>query len=646
VDVLVIGGGATGSGVALDAVTRGLSVTLVERDDFACGTSSRSSKLIHGGIRYLEKAVLGLDYEQYRLVEEALRERKHFLAAAPHLTKALPIMMPLYGSFWANLIWGPYFYVGCKVYDLVAGDEGILQSSFYLSKREALDRFPMLDPKNLQGAVVYYDGLQNDSRMNLTIALSAIAHGATVLNHVEALELIKDDKGKVSGARVRDSLTGESWEIHAKVVVNSSGPFTDSIRKMDNPEAQPLVTASAGVHLTMSDRFSPKDMGLIIPKTSDGRVLFLLPWEGSTIAGTTDSASAITELPRPSDEEIEFIIKELGRILADPVSRENVDAAWSGLRPLARDPNAKNTQSIARNHVIEVSINNLITITGGKWTTYRSMAQDVVDEIKKRFPEYSSLHPCKTWKFKLIGAHRWSRALPSVLIRMGFDSDVAEHLSHSYGDKALEVAQIALENDLDSRLAVGYPQIEAEIVYSARNEYSLTAVDSISRRIALAFLNNDAARKALPRVIELLAKEHKWDLSRRIKEYHRALVFLKTFNRRGRKIDVDALPKSEQERAAEQARAIMRVFDFEPLQNSVIESISHAVGESISSNDLPVLIDKVPFFKDQSKELLEEFISHFKQGKSESDDLALDLEEILFAAAAIFGKKSLIKKWD
>lgn len=297
-DVLIIGGGATGAGCALDSVTRGLKTAMVELDDFASGTSSRSTKLIHGGVRYLQKAILGLDYEQYRMVKEALQERASMLEAAPHLAHPLPIMLPVY-QWWQV----PYYWVGIKCYDLVAGDRNV-KSSYLLSKAEALELFPMLKKDKLCGALVYYDGQQDDARMCLAVALTAARHGATVCNHVEVLQLLKKDDGSgkqvLCGAKVKDHISGKEFTVKAKCIINATGPFTDSIRKMDDPTVKTICCPSSGVHIVLPGYYSPDQMGLLDPSTSDGRVIFFLPWQRQTIAGTTDLPCEITHNPKPT----------------------------------------------------------------------------------------------------------------------------------------------------------------------------------------------------------------------------------------------------------------------------------------------------------------------------------------------------------
>ena len=386
-DLLVIGAGATGAGIALDAATRGLKVAVVERDDFSSGTSSKSTKLVHGGVRYLEKAVWELDYNQYALVKEALRERKFFLDTAPHLSSWLPIMLPL-DKWWK----APYYWAGTKCYDFLAGSEGI-ESSYFLTRSKALDAFPMLKKDNLVGALVYYDGAHNDSRMNVSLAMTAALYGSTVVNHIEVTGLEKDANGKLCGARVRDLVQDKNGKkpdefvIRAKGIINATGPFTDGIRKFDDETVKDIVAPSSGVHVILPGYYSPQKMGLIDPKTSDGRVIFFLPWQGNTIAGTTDSPTEISQNPVAKEEEIDWILSEIRHYLSPDINvrRGDVLAAWSGIRPLVKDPNAKNTESLVRNHLINVSPSGLLTCAGGKWTTYRQMAEEAVDEAIKTF---------------------------------------------------------------------------------------------------------------------------------------------------------------------------------------------------------------------------------------------------------------------
>lgn len=529
-DVLVIGGGATGAGCALDAVTRGLKTALVERDDFSSGTSSRSTKLIHGGVRYLQKAIMQLDVEQYKLVKEALHERANLLEIAPHLSAPLPIMLPVYK--WWQL---PYYWVGIKAYDLVAGSQ-CLKSSYVLSKSKALELFPMLQKDRLVGAIVYYDGQHNDARMNLAIALTAARYGAATANYTEVVGLLKKtdpETGteRVCGARCKDVLTGQEFDVRAKCVINATGPFTDSLRNMDSQETKKICQPSAGVHIVMPGYYSPDNMGLLDPATSDGRVIFFLPWEKMTIAGTTDTPTEITHHPIPTEEDINFILTEVRNYLSSDVEvrRGDVLAAWSGIRPLVTNPNSTDTQSISRNHVVDVSHSGLVTIAGGKWTTYRSMAEDTLDAAIKAHNLKAG--PCRTVGLFLEGGKDFA---PTLYIRLvqdyGLESEVAQHLAATYGDKAFEVAKLAKVTGkrwpiVGKRLVSEFPYIEAEVKYALK-EYACTAVDVISRRTRLAFLNVQAAEEALPRIVDIMGKELNWKEQKKKEELETAKQFL------------------------------------------------------------------------------------------------------------------------
>lgn len=540
--MLVIGGGATGCGVALDAATRGLKVALVERDDFSSGTSSRSTKLVHGGVRYLEKAVFHFDLGQLKLVFHALEERSHILRNAPHLCAPLPTMTPCY-EYWEI----PYYWAGLKLYDVVAGRQILHLSRFY-SAKESKALFPTLSQsdhgRSLKGTVVYYDGQFNDSRFNIALASTAALAGAVLLNHAEAVALHKDSiTGRITGARVRDHLTGKEIDVHAKVIVNAAGPFCDEVRQLGDKDAKPLISPSSGVHVVLPDYYSPDGMGLIVPKTKDGRVVFMLPWLGRTLAGTTDSNTSITMFPEPHEDEIQFILDAISDYLCVKVRRTDVLSAWSGIRPLASDPSSTTTANLSREHVVCSGPEGLLTITGGKWTTYRSMAEDAVDAAIK-IGELTPMNGCITKDLILIGGEDWDPASFTLLaqqyIRMkktyggklvpgAMDTSVAKHLSHSYGGLAQRIATIAQDEGLGKRLAHGYPFLEAEVAYCARNEYCETAVDFIARRSRLAFLDTNAARKAVPRVVEILAAERRWDKSRKKAELAKAKKFLETF---------------------------------------------------------------------------------------------------------------------
>ncbi|KND92767.1 Glycerol-3-phosphate dehydrogenase, mitochondrial [Tolypocladium ophioglossoides CBS 100239] len=553
-DMLVIGGGATGAGVALDAATRGLRVAVIERDDFSSGTSSKSTKLVHGGVRYLEKAIWNLDYNQYQLVREALKERKYFLQTAPHLSMWLPIMLPL-DKWWK----APYYWAGTKFYDFLAASEGI-ESSYFLTRSKALEAFPMLKQTDLVGALIYYDGAHNDSRMNVSIAMTAALYGATVANHTEVTSLIKDDSGRLSGVTVkdlvaaRDGKSAEDITVRAKCVVNCTGPFTDSIRKMDDEKCKDIVAPSSGVHIILPGYYSPAKMGLIDPSTSDGRVIFFLPWQGNTIAGTTDSPCPISPNPLPDEESIRWILCEISQYLSPEINvrRGDVLAAWSGIRPLVKDPRAKNTESLVRNHLVDVSPSGLLTCAGGKWTTYRQMAEECVDAAVQGFglkpgavtdaPRVSGTEvvddgaildgSCQTHNVRLVGAHGFSKTLfIPVIQHFGVETEVAKHLTESYGDRAWTVAALCKPTGKrfparGERISQLYPFVDGEIRYAVRHEYAQTPVDVLARRTRLAFLNAQAALEALPKIIDIMAEELNWDRRRQELEWTETLTFL------------------------------------------------------------------------------------------------------------------------
>ncbi|KAK9234840.1 mitochondrial glycerol-3-phosphate dehydrogenase [Lipomyces kononenkoae] len=529
-DLLVIGGGATGTGIALDAATRGLKVALVERDDFASGTSSKSTKLVHGGVRYLEKAIKELDYEQYKLVCAALRERRCFLDIAPHLSQALPLLLPI-RRWWE----APYLWIGTKLYDLLAGSEG-LKSSYFLPRAKALQAFPTLDASQLVGGLIYYDGQHNDARMNVTLAMTAAAYGATVVNHVEVTSLEKDQDGKVCGVRVRNGLVGgdddEEFVVRARGVINATGPFADQIHHLDEPSTRDIVMPSSGVHIVLPEWIGPKDVGLIDP-SSDGRVIFLLPWQGKMVAGTTDRACGLDPAPIPEEEDVNWILEELKGLLSPDVNlqRSDVLATWSGIRPLVRDPSAKNTEALTRSHLITVSDSGLLTCVGGKWTTFREMAEDTVDTAISVFNLNPLKDVCQTRHVRLVGAHGYSPTLATDLSsRFRLTADVSDHLAHSYGDRAWEVASLSSPADEPSHRVAGpaYPYLDGEVRYAVRSEYALTAADVLARRTRLAFLDVQAALDALPNVIAIMAEELKWDDTRKKDEFSDTVRFLRS----------------------------------------------------------------------------------------------------------------------
>ncbi|ESP00771.1 hypothetical protein LOTGIDRAFT_238523 [Lottia gigantea] len=628
----VIGCVATECGVALDAVSRGLKTGLVEKFDYSSGTSSRSTKLIHGGVRYLQKAVFGLDYEQYRMVKEALKERANLIQIAPHLAYPFPIMLPVY-KWWQV----PYYWAGIKMYDLVAGREN-LKSSYYLSKSKALELFPMLKTEKLVGALVYYDGQHDDARMCLALALTAVKMGGKLTNHTECIEILKQDDGtgipKVCGAKVRDIQTGKVFDIKAKCVINATGPYTDSIRQMGDPDVKYICQPSSGVHIVLPDYYSPESMGLLDPSTSDGRIIFFLPWQKVTIAGTTDNPCAVTDFPQPTEKEIQFILNEVRNYLHPDVEvrRGDVLSAWSGMRPLVADPNKSDTQSIARNHIIEVFKDNLITIAGGKWTTYRHMAEETIDKAV----EVCNLQPksnCQTAGLLLDGAHGWS---PTMFIRLvqdfGLENEVAQHLANTYGDKAFKVAKLANLTGqrwpvVGKRLHQEFPYIEAEVRYACR-EYATSAIDVIGRRTRLAFCNVQAAEESLPRIIEMMSEELGWNKARQQEEMEK----VKRFLRREMGLDIKRASESQVPINFSKDEINMYVKRFNSLDSdnkgyitiNDLRRYFKKIGEKVTEDQLHEILNEVDLNRNAQVEMGEflQLMSALKSGVLTNNRLA------------------------
>lgn len=497
-DILVVGGGATGTGTALDAASRGLKTALVERYDYSSGTSSKSTKLLHGGVRYLEQAVKKIDRVQYKLVKDALHERSTLLKLAPHLTRSLALVTPLYRTMEA-----PYYMAGLKLYDWLAGRKG-LTHSHYVSAQQALQKFPMLRQEGLKGAVVYYDGQFDDARMNICLAVTAIEQGAALANYVAVESLLKHN-GKIIGVQARDKETEESFPIKAKVVVNACGPFCDSIRKMDNPNVEPMLTVSSGIHIVLDKKFSPPETGLLIPKTEDKRVLFLLPWQGHTLVGTTDNPAPIEDNPQVNSKDIEYILRQLKQYFSMEVQKKDVLSSWCGLRPLISKLKSHDTARLSRDHIVNVSESNLITVTGGKWTTYRKMAVDTVSQAV-RVGQLKPLRPSMTDKIPLAGGEKFKSSIANEIEKKyGYEKSVCVHLMEAYGSRAFEV--LKLTQEFPGKLVDSHPYLVAEVIYAVRFEGARTAEDVLARRLRLAFLDDKSAQTIYPKVQEWIKKE-------------------------------------------------------------------------------------------------------------------------------------------
>jgi glycerol-3-phosphate dehydrogenase len=485
VDLAIIGGGATGLGVALDAALRGLSVVLLESDDFAKGTSSRATKLVHGGVRYLAQGNIAL-------VREALHERSTLLNNASHLARPLPFVMPSY-KCWET----PFYGAGLKIYDALAGKAG-LGSTEFLGFRQTQGCIPGVRTQGLKGGVKYWDGQFDDARLALALARTAAAQGALLINYCPVTELIHE-QGRVAGLQCRDAETGAVHTLRARCVINASGVWVDQIRQMDGSatgrETQPMVAPSQGVHLVVDKEFFPGEHALLVPKTLDGRVLFAVPWLGKVILGTTDTPRHdLSREPLAFAEEVEFILGEAAKYLARPPSRSDVRSIWVGLRPLVRPPQNEgdNTKKISREHTVLVSPSGLVTVTGGKWTTYRAMAEDVLEKCMES-ALLDRLPPSETGDFKLVGAPEPGQGRASLAGVPGLDA---------YGTEAEWLAGLpGAQTELAPGLTV------AMLRFAARNEYARTVEDVLARRSRLLFLDARLAQELAPTVADVLREE-------------------------------------------------------------------------------------------------------------------------------------------
>ena len=479
-DILVVGGGATGMGVAVDAATRGFDVLLLEAKDFGKGTSSRSTKLVHGGVRYLEQGNVSL-------VMEALKERGILRQNAPHLVRDLAFIVPNY-SWWE----APFYGIGLKLYDMLAGKYGFGKSRV-LSSEETLERIPTLQTEGLRGGVMYYDGQFDDSRLLIHLAATAVDHGAALVNYMPVTTLLKDEDGYLNGVVARDEESGVEHKIPAQVVINATGMFTDSIRKMADATVTAMIEPSQGIHLVFEQSFLEGDTAIMVPHTSDGRVMFAIPWHDHTLVGTTDTPIEQPSYePKPLEQEIEFILETASLYLSRPPKRSDVLSVYVGIRPLVKagGPSSK-TSALSRDHTIHVDNSGLLTITGGKWTTYRHMAEDCVDHAITlgRLREES----CVTKTLKIHGYRKHIEDLGSLWV-YGSDADAIRDIA-------------ARDTKLSTPLHPSLPYIGAEVVWAARQEMARTVEDVLSRRTRALFLDAQAAHEMALPVARIMAEE-------------------------------------------------------------------------------------------------------------------------------------------
>lgn len=478
-DVIVIGGGATGLGTALEAAARGYRTLLLEQHDFAKATSSRSTKLVHGGVRYLQQGNVSL-------VMEALKERGRLLENAPHVARNLRFVIPVY-DWWE----GPFYGVGMKLYDLLAGKLG-LGPSKVLSREETLKLLPNIEAKGLRNGVIYYDGQFDDARLAVSLAATVADLGGVPLNHVQVTGLTKRG-GLVGGVRARDAETGAELEIEGRVVVNATGIFSDAVRRLDDPAEEPLIAPSQGVHLVLDGSFLSGESAVMVPKTADGRVLFAVPWHGRTIVGTTDTAISDTPLePRAREEEIRFLLEHAALYLDRDPAREDVLSVYCGVRPLVRSPGDKGTAALARDHVLMIARSNLVTITGGKWTTYRKMAEDTVDAAA--LVAGLDERPSPTARLRL---HGWLERPAET-----------EGLLSLYGAEAPLVRGVMVERPgWDAPLHPRLPYFKGEVAWAVRREMARTVEDVLARRTRALLLDARASVEAAPEVAAIMAEE-------------------------------------------------------------------------------------------------------------------------------------------
>jgi glycerol-3-phosphate dehydrogenase len=484
-DIVVIGGGATGLGIAMDAAQRGYKTLLLEKYDFAKGTSSRSTKLVHGGVRYLAQGNI-------KLVREALRERGLLLRNAPHLTRTQPFIVPSY-HWWEK--W--YYGIGLKLYDLLAGGLGLGKTGF-LTANELLQRIPVAEKKNLSGGVSYFDGQFDDARLAVHMAMTAVEQGSVVLNYMEVTGLRKAGK-KISGVEARDTVNDRPHFFSAKAVINATGVYVDEVLKMEDPQSPGMVAPSQGVHIVLHKKFFPTATALMIPRTSDKRVLFAVPWNNHVVVGTTDTpVDSVDAEPLPFREEISFIIYHFNKYLTSDIRESDIKSIFTGLRPLVKSGNTGNTAILSRDHTIVVSPSGLVTITGGKWTTYRKMAKDAVDNAV-----FVAKLPAKSCATDQLHLHGWVAEV-----------DPTDPLHH-YGSDADKIrARWRADPATAASLHPDFPYTWAELDFAVEEEMAMTVEDLLARRMRILFLDARVAIELAPtvarRMAGLLGRNEAW----------------------------------------------------------------------------------------------------------------------------------------
>jgi len=502
-DVCVIGAGATGAGCALDAQTRGMRTALVDAGDFASRTSSASTKLAHGGVRYLEQAFKEFDPGQLKVIREALRERKRMLQNAPHVARACGFLVPCFTR--SERL---YFGVGLTLYDWLAGSMR-LGKRRVLSRSEAFAALPTLTRQGVMGAVSYEDGQFDDARYCVCLVKTFGDSGGVAVNHVEVLGFERNASGRLGAATVKNVLTGRTFAVQAKMFVNATGPYSDAVRSLANPDLPARLTLSKGVHLLLP---LAGDMtnALLIPKTEDGRVLFAIPWLGRLLVGTTDVEITAGEDISVTRDEVEYLLRHLNRYSSLQYTTKDVVSVFSGIRPLVRAHGSRDTKKLVRAHEVEVDgTSGLISVLGGKWTTYRAMAEDAIDSVSQGL---GIVVPSETCDLRLAGAEGYTKDHWQLLAGVyGVNEATARHLAEKFGTEAEAVLSLTIHNpDLKAPLVESAPPIQAEVVYCARSEMAATIEDVLARRLGLQTFSWELAMRAAPVVAELLARELGW----------------------------------------------------------------------------------------------------------------------------------------
>ncbi|MCP9754221.1 FAD-dependent oxidoreductase [Lacihabitans sp. CCS-44] len=519
-DVCVIGAGASGAGVALDAALRGLKVALIDKGDFSCETSSKSTKLIHGGVRYLEQAFKNLDFGQLKQVKHGLAERKYLLSNGSHLSRPLGIITPVF-----SFIEGLYYTIGLKMYGWFASKDQ-LPAARWLSKKEMILGSPDITQK-AHSAVMYFDGQLDDARFALALSQTAHQQGVATANYLELIDFKKDSSNKITGANLKNIITGESFEIKSKVFVNCTGPFADHLRLLANPAEESRIKPSKGVHIVIPKKYFAGEKALLIPKTKDGRLIFVIPFQSEIMIGTTDTKyDNLNEEPLLNNSEIDYLLETAERYLKAIPSKSEIKSGFGGIRPLisAKKKNPNDTKTLLRDHEVEIDEESgLVSLLGGKWTTYRLMAQDTCDAICEILG-YGNL--CKTKDFKLLGSQNvFQTKRPE-----NFPLECFEHLKSSYGDQTPKIMNL-IENrpELLSKIHVDYPFIKAEVIYTCQYEMAQTVRDFFARRTRWEILDWNACLESVESVLDLMAEELGWDEERKDKEMNAYKALLMHF---------------------------------------------------------------------------------------------------------------------